>query len=220
MRMRGPVRMGAAFGALLWVCCLGMAGEALGAEVRAGRVQIEATQEEARVPILLERAAHEEVSGIQFHLLFDAKQLKFVQAEAGAATSAAQKELYANPLSSTEVMCLIAGLNQAAIASGTIAECRFTIPPKLPPGEYALTIANLTLSDPYGIRLPATAGHGGLIRSSPPQADQSVAREEAGSANAPPRPERSSLDRLMYVAAVGLLFLVAALLFILRKRKR
>lgn len=204
----------------LTVFAWGRAG--LAAEVALGRAEAVPGQERVCIPVTLTLQPGEDVSGIQFNLVFRDASVRFEEVIAGPAATEASKSLYANTLSPREVLVLIAGLNQGQIRNGIIAQCYANVAADASPGQHPVALDKLTVSDPYGTRLPSQMAYGAIIVG---RGGESVAEEPVGNADYPPAGEAqqpaagASTVRFLLVGIPVLGLCIAGAFFLRRARR-
>lgn len=103
--------------------------------------------------IELSAAPGEQVSGLQFELVFSSADLAWDSIVAGASTSSASKMVSSNLIGSNRCRVIIAGFNQTVIPNGPVATARW----KISGGTPAPVIENPILSDPSGKPISARA---------------------------------------------------------------
>ncbi len=135
----------------------------ISALLTVGSVDAEPGQTGVALPVSLTASQGEEVSAIQFTVVFDSGTLDLPEVVLGPAAQAAGKEIQTNPVSAGKVQVLIAGLNQDAIADGVVASALFDVDAGAAPDSYVVMLESLSLSDPFGAPLDADA-LGGAIR--------------------------------------------------------
>ncbi len=114
------------------------------------------------VPIFLSPHTGEQVSAIQFDLLFDETAMSFTTATAGESALAAGKYLSFNILEAGVVRVVIAGLNLDAISEGIIAYLEFTTLTGVSPGIYNLLAEGVRISNPFGLSVSVTTLPGSI----------------------------------------------------------
>lgn len=106
------------------------------------------------VNIDLLAAPGEQVSGLQFEIVFSSADLAWDSISAGASTTSASKMVSSNLIGSNRCRVIIAGFNQTVIPNGPVAIARWKISGNTP----APSIENPILSDPSGKPISARAG--------------------------------------------------------------
>lgn len=107
------------------------------------------------LPIDITVTDDEDVSGVQFDLLFDTAALTGGNVVIGPASEAALKTATVTAQPDGSIRVLLIGFNQNLFASGTIALADLGVNSNAPGGTYLVTLANVQLSDPFGFALTA-----------------------------------------------------------------
>ena len=115
-------------------------GEATGAPAQTG----------VTLPVTLDGEVGDAVAAIQFDVLFDADSFMLGDMSVGKAAEDADKDLDYYEIAPGDVRVIIAGLNQLTIADGVVADASFDIHADALDGVYAVSLANVLVSDPYG----------------------------------------------------------------------
>ncbi len=203
-----------------WLLFVGFAAAGIAGAVWAAELRLDPAEpvEDGRVclPVYLARAAHEDVSGLQFELAFDAARLAFAEVTAGDAATGAHKDLFFNARGPGRVVVIVAGLNQSAIAPGVVAHCCFTASASAP-GTHSVALEQVALSNPYGVPLPA--------RSSPGTVTVGVSTQKTAAGSAPGGAVSAEADGgprvppgVLIAAAAAPLLCAAAIVFHRRRR--
>jgi uncharacterized protein (TIGR03437 family) len=104
------------------------------------------------------------VSGVQFDLQYDNSAMSLV-AMLGDPARISGKNLYTVDLASNKKRFLIIGLNQNSIPDGTLINLFVNLSPTAPAGVYALTLSNVSGTDPSGNALSVTGTDGAVTVS-------------------------------------------------------
>jgi hypothetical protein len=104
------------------------------------------------LPIALTVGEGEEVSGLQFDLLFDPSDCQLVSVTSGDAANAADKSVNVNTIAPGKVRVLIAGFNLNTFSNGTVANV--TLEAEANSAFALASLDKVLLSDPRG--LPVT----------------------------------------------------------------
>jgi trimeric autotransporter adhesin len=99
------------------------------------------------------------VSGVQFDVQYDSSAMSLA-ATLGAPAQASGKSLFAADLASNKKRFLIIGLNHNSIPDGTLINLSVNIGPTAPSGVYALTLSNVSGTDPSGNATQLIGGNG------------------------------------------------------------
>jgi len=134
----------------------------LGATLSAGAVSAAPGDTGVAVPIDLAAGPGEEISTAQFTIVFDDDVVSVPLVERGPVAEAAGKMVSTNLTEAGAVRVLVSGLNQDPMADGVLVVARMDVAPEAPPGNYDVALTMLSLSDPFGIALPATAEDGAI----------------------------------------------------------
>lgn len=125
------------------------------------------------VPIDFKAAPGENVSGLQFEIVFDAGQLTWQGLAAGPAAAAANKMVSSNGLSKGRYRVIIAGFNQTVVQDGAVATATFRTTGTAP----AIRLENAILSDPAGKAVQFVAAQ---PETTPPNAETPARRPSCG----------------------------------------
>ncbi len=200
-----------------------LCAHAWGASLAVDSVDVPLGQREVAVPVHIAAGPGEEVSGVQFVLRFDGGVLVLKEAVVAEAAVKADKGIYFGERNVGEATVLIAGLNQRMIGSGPLALCLFELVDGVASGRYPVSLAEATLSDPYGSPLQATVKHGSVRVGGGAMVDEEGVPETVQPLTAPaPVPSGSIVPVravLPLVVAVGVLVCVLGVYF-LRRRGR
>jgi uncharacterized protein (TIGR03437 family) len=101
------------------------------------------------------------VSGVQFDLQYNNSAMSLAATLSAAATNSG-KTLFAVDLAPNKKRFLIAGLNQNLIPDGTLMNLSVNISPTALGGVYALTLSNLSGTDPSGKATLVMASNGSI----------------------------------------------------------
>jgi uncharacterized protein (TIGR03437 family) len=107
------------------------------------------------------------VSGLQFDVQYNNSALSLAATLSGAATNSG-KILFAVDLAPNKKRFLIAGLNQTLIPDGTLMNLSVNISPTAPSAVYALTLSNLSGTDPSGNDTPVVGSNGTITVNAVP----------------------------------------------------
>ena len=113
--------------------------------------------------VSLDSAAGDSVSGVQFDIAFDGGAMDVSAVTIGQAAAAADKELSFYRVDADTVRVIVAGLNQTAIADGTVAKASFDVDAGAAPGTYAISLMLVLLSDPYGAPVDVEIFPGSMV---------------------------------------------------------
>lgn len=111
------------------------------------------------LPVYLKEGT-KQVAGVQFDLTIPAG-ITVASVTPGIAAQAANKSAQGNPVGSN-YRILVFGLNQTAISSGPVAIVRLNINPIAALGKRAISILNLSGTDPTGSAVSITGKNGSL----------------------------------------------------------
>jgi len=111
-----------------------------------------------QIPILIAMPGSASPAGFQADLSFDATKLTFVSASAGPQATAAGKSITTSTLDGGAIRLLASGLNQNAIAGGTVAYATFTVNAAFARGSTSLTVSNCAATDASGNSLATGCG--------------------------------------------------------------
>jgi uncharacterized protein (TIGR03437 family) len=135
------------------------------AQVRSAASQLVLSNESALagatvlVPVVL--TSQSAVSGIQFDVQFDSSALNFGAILGDAATNAA-KGLYSSSVAPNRKRFLIIGMNQTAIADGTLLNLFVNISSTAASSVYVLTLANVVATDALGNAIAIASTNGSI----------------------------------------------------------
>ena len=115
------------------------------------------------LPVTLATAGTAAASGFQTDLGFDAAKLSYVSARVGEKSVAAAKGLSSSVLANGQIRLLVSGVNQNAIATGTVAYVSFKLTSGFTSGMSAITAANCASTDITGNPL-TTLCTGGSVK--------------------------------------------------------
>jgi len=102
-------------------------------------------------------------SGFQYDLAYDNSKLTFVQAKQGDQTKSANKDISTNPLSSSSLRVLAAGLNQGLIGNGTVVLMNFRLNSGFSSGTASLTCSNAQSTDANSRAITPTTCQSGTL---------------------------------------------------------
>ena len=115
------------------------------------------------LPVTLATAGTAAASGFQTDLGFDAAKLSYVSARVGEKSVAAAKGLSSSVLANGQIRLLVSGINQNAIAAGTVAYASFKLTGGFTSGTSAITAANCASTDIAGNPI-ITSCNGGSVK--------------------------------------------------------
>ncbi len=110
------------------------------------------------IPILLEGAAEQGVSALDFRLNYDPEVFRPVSASTGSAASDANKQVQANSTRDGEYSVVMMGMNQNAVADGEVASIRFERVSEPSSGRSNVRISRTTLASADGAEIPSEGG--------------------------------------------------------------
>lgn len=134
------------------LCVLAVALPAASATLSLQPGEVTEGHYSARIELLA--APGEEVSGLQFEIVFSSADLAWDSIAAGTSTANASKMVSSNLIGTNRCRVIIAGFNQTVIPNGPVATARW----KIARGTPAPTIENPILSDPSGKPISARTG--------------------------------------------------------------
>jgi len=102
-------------------------------------------------------------STFQYDLAYDNSKLTFVQAKQGDQTKAASKDISTNPLSSSSLRVVAAGLNQNPIGNGGVVLMNFRLNSGFSSGTANLTCSNAASTDATGKAITPTTCQSGTL---------------------------------------------------------
>jgi len=132
------------------------------ATLSIGTAQVRPKEAGIEVAMTFAAEAGEQVSGIQFDLLFSENVAALSAMRTGAAAAAAGKSVSFNQIAAGRYRALVAGLNQNIIGDGVVVVLVFDVGAAPPNGLQPLDLDGLIMSDPNGFRVPATGISGVL----------------------------------------------------------
>lgn len=103
-------------------------------------------------------------AAVEFTLVVPPGEFSNLASAAGAASTAAAKQLSCSPWSATSatntITCVVFGLNQTNLGAGSIADFTLTVNPAVPNSSYVLTPSNVSAADVKGnaVTLSPVAG--------------------------------------------------------------
>lgn len=133
------------------------------ATITAATIQADAGDTNVPLAISITSESDEDVSSLQFDLVFDGAWLTVNDVEAGAAANAASKDVNFSVLDANTVRIVIAGFNQMMIPDGELAIPAYDVATGTPTEEYSVMVDNVLLSDPFGFPVMGDADHGAII---------------------------------------------------------
>lgn len=107
------------------------------------------------------------ITGMQFDIQFDDAVLS-VSATLGNSANSAGKQLYSSNVAVNTLRCVIVGLNQTAIADGSVVNLMVEIAATAGAGVDALNLANVSATDAMGQAIPISAAGGAITVQSTP----------------------------------------------------
>ncbi len=119
------------------------------------------------VPVVLDAAAGEEISAVEFDLAYDPEALVLRELNVGAAALQAGKSLSFTEFAPGVLRVVVAGLNQSVIPNGFVALAVFQAH-DYTSGFLPISLGYASLSSPYGEPVPAAVAGGGVhVRGEP-----------------------------------------------------
>ena len=107
----------------------------------------------------------DQVSAIQFDLVYRAPALSVAHIETGEAAVAAGKTVSSYQLDEGKHRLIIIGMNKDPISNGVVAEVYFGVSDQARNGTYPVDLENQVLSNPVGIEVPAETEPGAVTVS-------------------------------------------------------
>ena len=151
---------------------VGVGSQASAATLTVGVVEADVGGTGVAVPISLETEAFEDVTDMQFDLLYDADHLELADMEAGPATEEADKDFDFSELDEPgQVRAVVSGLNVNPIPDGVVVTAYFDVTDQVPEETLSLSLENAILSDAVGVQVPTSTEDGGIAIEDVPFGD-------------------------------------------------
>jgi hypothetical protein len=144
------------------MAAMAAAASTMAAELRVGKEIAESGAAGVTVPVNLAPAPGENVSAVQFDLLYDETAFPVFDAEPGETAQAAGKSVLTSTPAKGCLRIIVTGLNQTVIAEGTLVWVVLDVAEGIPELAYALTVENAVLAAPDSTSVPVTA-YGGTV---------------------------------------------------------
>ncbi len=146
------------------------------AGLRVGTCQASPGEEGITVPVILEAAEHELISGVQFDLTLNGDFLSIAGVTAGKAARTAGKEASHYALGPGRHRVIVIGMNKDTLSSGEVVGLRFDVAPGAGNGNFVLHLEEEVLSDPVGLGIRVRSEDGavrvtGAPHDAPPKAE-------------------------------------------------
>ncbi len=160
---------------------------ATAATLEVGIATVSPGERHVPLPVNLFAGPGDEISAIQFDIVFDPFTFALPEILPGEAADAAGKMLSVNMLMPGVLRVLVAGLNQDSIPEGPLAYLLFDVAQDAPPGAYMVWPASAAATDGYGIAMEAHVipGHIDVLGNESEGEEASNAGEGEAPANNP-----------------------------------
>jgi hypothetical protein len=120
------------------------------------------------------------VSGLQFDVVYDPANVSLSGPAAGPVATAAGKSVSQFSPAAGTLRILIVGFGQETIASGEVLSIQGAVPAGSAPGSYALSLSNLSATDPNGVTVSLTGAGGTITVTAPTTTVLTVSPTPAG----------------------------------------